>query len=84
MRAYWYVTSPPGTKVVVNYHMLQTGGSLAVYDIVNTSSIQISSFSGTLPAPGNTVFSGNEATFYMYSGNNNVEGVIYTLSVSGW
>ena len=81
--AYWYVASPPGSRVVVEYQTMQTGGWLSVYDVVDTSSIQISSFSDTLPAPGHTVFSGNEATFYMYSGNNNVEGVIYTLSVTG-
>ena len=83
MSAYWYLTSPPGTNVVVNYHMLETGGSLDVYNVVGTSLLRISSFYNTVPAPGHTVFSGNEARFSFHTHGDNVEGVIYTLSVTG-
>ena len=83
LQGYWYVTSPPGTKVVVHYHMLQTGGWLDVYDVVGTSSLRISRIYDTVPALGHTVFSGNETMFYLYTWDNHVEGVIYTLSVTG-
>ena len=83
MRAYWYVTSPPVTKIVVYYHVLQTAGSLAVYDVVGTSTLLISHIYHTVSAPGHTVFSGNETMFYMDTWNDHVEGVIYTLSVTG-
>ena len=86
MHAYWYITSPPGTKVVVNYHMLQTGGSLAVYDVVGTSTLMISDIDGTVPATGHTVFRGNETMIHLYTHGDNAdmaEGVIYTISVTG-
>ena len=84
MQAYWYVTSPPGTKIVVHYHMLQTGGWFGVYDVVGTSYLLISGFHYTVPAPGHTVFRGNETRFDLNTGDiYHPEGVIYTLSVTG-
>ena len=88
MRAYWFIKSPSDSRIVVSYDSIQPGQStyFNVYEILNLTELMIAGFTDVSPAPGYTVFSGNEAMFvfdrWSYSSVGG-EGIVFQLNATG-
>ncbi|XP_030843218.1 cubilin [Strongylocentrotus purpuratus] len=78
---YWFVTSPVGRRIKVEFHKLKAG-HFYVYDSSNTSGI-VSRFSNPSIMPEDRVFSQNTGTLYFqFSGTYGGVGLQFTISIT--